>query len=176
MFINKKQLILFSVIIAMIAGFFFLQYLPTMARIKEAKEMETQRQALQAKVDSDLQKLPDLMEKLEDLNANVGDFDKRIPVERDYGIFLQDVTMLMQKYSLADQLVRPSDEKKYAELNCIPVTMECTGKLEQIFDFFKDVETSQRLFRIEQIRFENKEYSGNVKVYAKGSIFYRQGI
>ena len=89
MFINKKQIILFSVIIAMIAGFFFLQYLPTMARIKEAKEMETQRQALQAKVDSDLQKLPDLMEKLEDLKANVGDFDKRIPVERDYGIFLQ---------------------------------------------------------------------------------------
>lgn len=176
MYINKKQIILFSIIIAMLAGFFFLQYLPTMARFKEAKEMETQRKALQAKVDSDLQKLPDLLEKLEELKINVGDFDKRIPVERDYGVFLQDVTTLMQKYSLGDQLVRPSDETKYADLNCIPVTMECTGKLNQVFDFFKDVEASQRLFRIEQIRFENKEYSGNVKVYAKGSIFYRQGI
>lgn len=176
MFINKKQIVLISIIIAMIAGFFFLQYLPTMARIKESKELEMQRQAQQAKVDSDLHKLPDLMKKMESFKADIGDFDKRIPLERDYGVFLQDVTMLMQKYALEDQVVMPSDEKKYAELNCIPVTVECTGKLEQVFNFFKDVETSQRLFRIEQIRFENKEYNGSVKVYAKGSIFYRQGM
>lgn len=171
---EKKQLVLMTVILVMLAVFIFLQYIPTVKAIEQAKLEKQQKQTQQSKVEDQMSKLPELISELEDLKADIGNFQNRIPNQRDLGKFLQDVTVMMNTRGLSNQLVRPGVEKSYKKLNVIPIDIECSGTLDKVFGFFKDLEGNDRLLNLERVRFENSNLSGNIKVYAKGNIFYRQ--
>ncbi len=174
--IDKKQILLIFVILVMIGIFFFMQYVPTMEALQQAKNQQTQKEIQQAHAQSQLQNLPELRNQLNQLKDEVGNIDTRIPDRPQLGDFLQNVSSIMDKYSLSQQMVKPSQEQKIGDFASIPVDIQCSGNLNQIFDFFRDIEQNQRLFRLEQVRFENKDFSGNIRIFAKGSIFYKQGI
>lgn len=171
---EKRQVVIFTVLAVMISAFIFFQYLPVSRAIARSKE-EQQIAQQQAQLDAaNSIQLPVMQEKIEQLSQKVGDFDAKIPTDRDFGGFMQNITDVMNRNNLKDQLVKPSAEMNLDKISIIPVTIECSGKLNDIFGFLRDFEASPRICNLEQIRIENENYSGNLRLFAKGNIFYRQ--
>jgi Tfp pilus assembly protein PilO len=172
--IEKKQIIIIAIMLVMALGFIFFQYLPMSRAIAESRQ---QQKIAQQQAENDQAKnikLPSMQEQVENLRQKVGDYDAKIPQDRDFGNFMQNITAFMSKNNLKEQLVKPAGEMNFEQVSIIPVSIECSGTFSEIFNFLKDFENSQRLFSLEHIRLENNTYSGNLKLYAKCNIFYRQ--
>ena len=170
---EKRQLIIITVLGVMILAFVFFQYIPSTKAIKQAKQTKQQRLQDNEKALLASQQLPELKQRLAELRSQVGSFDEKLPKDRDHGSFLQEVTAIMTANNLSEQQVKPTQEISYEQINAIPVNMECKGSLENLFRFFSAMEKSQRVFNLDEVRFENVEYSGNIEMFAKGDIYYR---
>ena len=172
--IEIKQLVIAGVIIAMVLGFVLLQYLPMSNTIKKLSQEKIDHRRLGEQADADQQKIPVLQVNIAKLEQKVGNIENKIPNESDYGTFLQSITEIMKKNKLSEQIVKPDKETVVGNLRCIPITMEGRGNSQQIFQFFRDIENSERQFKLEQLQLQNKEYGGEVRMIAKGNIFYRR--
>jgi Tfp pilus assembly protein PilO len=118
-----------------------------------------------------------LKEKLSKLQHKLNNYEANIPVNSDIGVFLHTIANLMNKHSLGEQEIEPHKEIKADNINCIPVKMQCTGKLAQIFEFYRELQGLDRLVRIEQVKLSNdKDFSGQVSMEAKAIIYYRTKI
>ena len=92
------------------------------------------------------------------------------------GAFQQQISDLMKKHGLTEQLIEPGEELEADEVTCKPVSIQCKGRLEQVYNFFDSLESLDRLVRIERVQLTNdNEYSGQVSMQAKTVIFYRSG-
>lgn len=172
--IEVKQLVIAGVIIAMVLGFVFLQYRPMSNTIKQLSQQKIDQKKLSEQATAYQQKIPALQIKIAELEQKVGDINNKIPNVSNYGTFLQSITEIMKKNKLSEQKVKPDKETVVGNLSCIPITMECKGNSEQIFNFFRDVEDSERQFKLEQLQIQNENYGGDVRMIATGNIFYRR--
>ena len=69
--------------------------------------------------------------------------------------------------------VQPGAEITADSLKCIPIKMKCKGDLNQIFEFFKSIQTSDRAVRIEQVQLVNgNDFNGEITMHAKAYIYY----
>jgi hypothetical protein len=144
-FRERKQIAICVTAAVMIAGFVLFRYLPLQRRIKAIKGKRA---------------------------AVI--YERQVPRERALGVFLQEIAGLMNEHNLREQLVQPGKEIEAGELNCIPVDMQCKGRLEQIFEFYKSLQKLNRLARIEQVKLVNdRDFAGEVSMQTKAIIYYR---
>jgi Tfp pilus assembly protein PilO len=121
--------------------------------------------------------MPTFKERLLNLQRTVADYEANIPAQMDLGVFLQQMADLMSKLHLREQVVVPGKQIEIKKLNCIPVSVQCKGKLAQIFEFYKSMQGLDRLIRIEQIRLVNdSDFSGDVSMQTELVIYYRPQI
>ena len=74
-------------------------------------------------------------------------------------------------------MIEPRKEIKAEKLNCIPVNMRCKGRLTQIFEFYRRLQTMDRLIRIEQVKlFNDSDFGGEVGMEAMAFIYYRAEV
>lgn len=67
----------------------------------------------------------------------------------------------------------PEVEIKADNLSCIPINMQCKGTLIQIFQFYKRLQSIDRLVRIEQVKLVNDVgLTGQVSMETRALIFY----
>jgi type IV pilus assembly protein PilO len=126
-----------------------------------------------SKASAESRQIPAMKEQLLKLQTAVGNYEQQIPTQRDLGEFLQKIANLMNEHNLQGQMVQPGDEIKAGQLNCIPVNMQCKGRLSQIFEFYKDVQRLDRLIRIEYVKLANDGgFSGEVSMQTKAIIYY----
>ena len=174
MFKNKQQLIIIAAAILMICVFSLVWYLP-LQKCKNAIEQACTIQ--QFSLDNSAiqnKQLPALKEQFEQLQESISNYDLQIPEYRDLGTFLQEMAELMNKHDLKKQMVNPNVEIQTDDLNCIPVTIQCNGKLSQIFEFFNSLQNLDRLIRIEQVTLINdKNFNGQVSMQTKAFIYYK---
>jgi len=108
------------------------------------------------------------------LQRDLGKYEANIPEQRALGTFLSRVANLMDEHNLREQVIAPGEEIKADGLGCIPVDMRCKGKLAQIFEFFRGLQRSDRLVRIEQVKLLNdSDFSGEVSMETRAVIYYR---
>jgi Tfp pilus assembly protein PilO len=70
-------------------------------------------------------------------------------------------------------VIEPHKEVKGEKLNCIPVNIQCKGKLDRIFEFYRRLQGLDRLVRIEQVKLTNdSDYDGQVTMEARAVIYY----
>jgi Tfp pilus assembly protein PilO len=136
-----------------------------------------QRQAVQTlaitKASAESEQLPALRERLLKLQRVVGNYQRQVPDRRELGVFLQQITNLMNEQNLKEQVIAPGKEIRTEKLSCIPVSMQCKGKLNQIFEFYKRLRKMDRLVRIEQIELVNEGgFNGEVSMQTKANIYY----
>lgn len=169
----KKQFLLCVVVLAITAAYMFLRILPLHSKASQlASESEQQHQVIRQGLEAQA-KLSKTRMELEQLEAEIGDFRNKIPTKRSMGQLLQKIADLMDENSLADQVVRPGNEEQLKELTRIPVTMECRGRLEQIFDFYHSLEELDRLVRVEFIELNSQASDGGiVKMRTQASVYY----
>ncbi|OHB55161.1 MAG: hypothetical protein A2173_00315 [Planctomycetes bacterium RBG_13_44_8b] len=175
MFILKKQQALICVVAVMlIVDFVWFSCLPLHKTMKAIKQTETSLGLAINKGTAGGRQLPLLNEQLKKLRQTTINYELSIPRQRDIGAFLQQLTDLMTEHNLREQIVAPQEETRAAGLGCIPVKMQCKGKLANIFEFYKRLQSMERLVRIEQVNLVNdNRFNGEVSVESKMVIFCR---
>ncbi len=172
--VDRKQFVMSIVVVALAIAFVLFQFMPLN---KKARTIKAANISLIAENTAALEKqkaLPKLCSEIEWIEAQIGDFDVKIPVSRSYGSFLQELTLVMEQQGLTEFVVQPGVEMEIAGQSCIPVKIKCKGELIQIFNFFKALEKFERVIQIEEVSLAGDgKFDGNVKMQAGLNIFYR---
>jgi Tfp pilus assembly protein PilO len=148
--------------------------LPLRQRIRAVEQTKTAQILAISKASMEKAQLPVLKEQLLKLQQTAGDYKANIPVQTDLGVFLQQMADLMIENGLREQVIAPGKEIAVKALKCIPVDVQCKGRLAQVFEFFKRIQDLDRLVRIEQIKLVNdSDFSGEVDMKTKVVIYYR---
>jgi Tfp pilus assembly protein PilO len=173
--IERKQVLLIAVIAAMVAGFAMLLYRPLHNRIKAVRAGREARVIATAQAKSNMEQIPALKSQLASLESQVRDFDARIPAGRGLGSFLQSLTEAMNSHNLKDQVIVPDAEIAMEGVVCIPVKIQCSGTVHEIFAFLKSMQAVERLMRIERVEVKNgPELNGMLTMAAQVNIYYRK--
>lgn len=174
MFLERKQIAIYVSAGVMIMAFMLFRYLPLRKAIKTVEQTKNAQKLAISKASIEKVQLPTFKDRLLNLQQKVGDYEANIPAQRDLGIFLQQIADLMSKQNLKEQVVAPGKEIETTKLNCIPVSVQCKGKLDQIFGFYKLMQELDRLVRIEQVKLINdNDFSGDVGMQTELVIYYR---
>jgi Tfp pilus assembly protein PilO len=175
-FRERQQIAIFVIVGAMVSGFVLFRYLPLQKRIKAVEQARAAQTLAIAKASAEIRQVPALIGQLLKLQRTVGNYEANVPRQRALGVFLQQIANLMNENALREQLIQPGKEVEGEELNCIPVNIQCKGRLKQIFEFFKSLQVLDRLVRIEQIKLVNDgDFSGEAGMQTKAVIYYRAG-
>lgn len=170
----KTQVALIIISAGLIILFFTMVYLPMNAQINVFRSKCRNTGMYIQKVNAQTDRIQELDKKLKELNERMTIYERLVPESRNLGQFLQDMAALMDNYELKDQYIKPGTETNVLKLKCIPVDMKCKGKLKQLFDFYKSLESMDRLIRIESVRFVNdKNFNGEITMETKAAVFYR---
>lgn len=173
MFRARQQIVICVVAVVTITGFVLFRYMPLRKRMKALERERTVQQSVISKASYQEKQLPELRQRLSELQQIAEDYQRGIPAQRDLGTFLQEIANLMSEVNLDEQFVEHGRETKVGVLNCIPVNMRCKGKLVQLFEFYKALQQLDRLVRIEQVELINEaDFGGEVSMRTKALIYY----
>ncbi len=178
MFFRERQQLTICVVAGVIVCVFVLfGYLPLCKRMKAVNQAKTAQTLAIAKGAADSKQLPLLKEQLLKMQAKLGNYKANIPEKNTFGGFLGSVTDLMNENNMKEQEITPGKEVKADQFNCIPVSICCKGELTQIFKLYRQLQTLDRLIRIEQVKLSNdSDYNGQVSMEARAIVYYRAKI
>ena len=130
-----------------------------------AIQNKKQQNLIIAKGISDSEQLPVFTEQLNALRNKLEYFESNIPQNNEIGTFLKEISELMSRYNLSDRDIKPLQKVESNELICIPVNMECTGKLSEIFEFYRNLQSINRQIRILGVKLNNAgSFNGEIKM------------
>jgi len=174
LFREKRQIILFGAAVLMVSGFVLFRYLPLRKRMRVVNQTKVTERGSANEGQTRKGLLPVLEEQGSKLAESIGDYETKIPQQRELGVFLRKIADLMNAHNLQEQVVTPGGEVKSNELNCIPVDIQCKGNLTEVFEFFKGLQSLNRLVRIEQVKLSNDaDFGGEVRLETRAVIYYR---
>ena len=178
MLFGRSQQIAICVIAgAIICVFVIFWYLPLREKMRLVKLAKAEQIVTIAKGMADTEQVPVLKEQLQKLRMELQGYESKIPDQRDFGTFLGRITDLMNENNLKEQSIEPGEIIAAEKFNCIPVSMQCRGRLTQIFKFYDCLQDLGRLIRIERVKLSNDAgYTGQVSMETKAIIYYRAGI
>jgi Tfp pilus assembly protein PilO len=163
--------------VVMVGAFVLDRYLPLRRRTKAIEQTIAAQTLAIAKGAADSKRMSLLKEQLMELQSELGDYEANIPEQRDLGVFLGRIADLMNEHNLKEQIIEPREEIEGEQLNCIPVSIQCKGKLAQIYKFYRQLQGLDRLIRIEQVKLCNdRDYNGQVSMETKVAIYYRTKV
>lgn len=174
--LEKEQLIIIGLALAIVFGFVFFRYIPLARRVQEVKESKLRYSEETLRVKDQAQRLPIIIWKTEQLKGAVGDFDGKIPFVREFGSLWDQIATVMGKCGLKEQVIQPYGEVKGSEICLIPINMQCSGKFEEIFSFFQSIENFERVIRIESLSMSGSDLDDggdNIKMTANANVYYR---
>jgi len=173
-FLQRQQIIIIVLVGALISGFAMFLYYPLAKQTKVVEQADAAQSSSAAKADARKQQLPLLRKKTEALARELQNFDKRLPASREFAVLWRQIADVMNKHDLKDQLVQPGNEIQGPQLNCIPISIRCSGRGGQIFEFLKSLESFERVIRIENFQLENdRDFTGWLKMNAEANVYYR---
>ena len=174
LFRERQQLTIFIAIVVIVGGFVLFRYLPLRRKIKAIRQIKSAQTLTVAKGSADSKHMQLLKGQLRDLHRELENYESNIPEQRALGEFLQGIANVMNEHRLTEQVIEPGVEITTEKLNCIPVNIQCKGRLTQIFKFFQRLQMLDRLVRIEQVKLTNdSDFKGEVSMETKAVIYYR---
>jgi Tfp pilus assembly protein PilO len=174
LFKERQQLTIFIITGVLVGGFVLFRYLPLHSRMRALNQIKSAQAQAIVKGDADNTRLSQLKEQFSNLQRDLENYEAQIPKSSDIGQFLHKIADLMNKHNLSEQVIEPQTEIETENLNCIPVKMQCKGKLYQMFEFFRELQDLDRLVRIEKVRLSNdNDYKGQVAMESRAIIYYK---
>ncbi len=171
--IDKQQIIIIIVAVVSIGGFGVLRYLPLAGKTRAIKTARELFQVGDQEVKKQARQIPVLNAKMEQVKLKIGDYDRKIPFGREFASLYDEIADIMKRYNLSDQLIRPGGEIVGKEISSIPISIECSGNLKDIFGFFRSIESFDRLIRIESLEMTSELEQDVIAVKAGAVVFYR---
>jgi Tfp pilus assembly protein PilO len=171
---KQKQIAVYIIAVALIGCFIFIRYMPLRKKVTNFKKLKDVQTKAIIKAQEQQQQLPQLQAQLLKRQREISHYDLQIPPQRQLGEFLQSATELMKQHNLREQIIQPGEEIRTEKLNCIPITMQCKGRLSEIFEFYKSLQQLDRSIRIEQVGLTHEsDTSNDVIMDTKAVIYYR---
>jgi Tfp pilus assembly protein PilO len=171
--IDFKQIGIGAAIAALLAAFAMLLYTPLQKSLHGIKAVRSATAIIERSAREELSEIPQLRTQLAAMQVRVGNYDAKIPNDRQLGLFLGQIAESMNKYGLKDQFVEPQEEIKAGKLMCIPVRMQCSGSMQELFGFFRALNKLERMMRIESVELKNAKEIGNaVAMAVKLNIYF----
>ena len=157
----------------LVADFIWFGYLPSQDRLKALRQARRLQVARIDQAGHDRLQLPSLRDRLRRREAEIAQYEATLPRQRGMGQFLEDVSGLMARHGLAQQVMMPLDAVQVGSVSCLPITFRCQGRLAQIFAFYRDLADLDRLVRVQKLSLDNDDFQGMVSMEAQVVIFYR---
>ncbi len=173
MIFERKQVVIVFSVVAIGASFLLLSYYPLSKTLKKSKEQKMQYDSFREQIYHDALGMSDLAKKITNLKAKIGRYNSKIPPNRDFAKFWDELTKVMNRCELTDRLIQPLGEVNGDTINSIPLNIKCSGKFNQLYEFLLETEKMDRIVRFEEIRIDNKDGSGHLTLYAKAVIYYQ---
>jgi len=173
-FRERQQVIICAVAGLVVCVFVLFVYLPLHRQMKDVRQTKAAQALAIAQSAAESKQLPLMKKQLIELQARLASYEANIPEQNTFGGFLGKVADLMNENSLKEQQITPGEVIKADQFNCIPVSLNCKGNLMQIFNFYRQLQTLDRLVRIEQVKLsKGGNYNGRVSMETKAVIYYR---
>jgi Tfp pilus assembly protein PilO len=174
---EKKQMQIIGIAAVIIVGFGVLRFYPLARRMAEIRRIRRQQIAAVAQVRQYTMGIPALRRQADDLRVKLADYDLRIPPDRRFADLWHRMAEAMNRHNLQEQVVQPGGETTSQIVGCIPITIQCSGTLEHIFEFLKSLSDFERLIRIEELQLQNDaDYSGRIKLNATAKVYYQTAV
>jgi len=172
--IDKQQMLILIAGAGLLIAFGVFRYVPIVRQKLMLKDQMTRQSLTMEQIQEYSRRLPELKQQQRRLTEQLQDNAGKIPEGKQFARLWQQIAEVMNTCNLRDQLVQPGNEKTSDELGCVPLTIQCTGSAEQMFQFFRMLEDFERLVCFDQVQLENdSEFSGNLKLNAKAKVYYR---
>lgn len=171
---EKEQLVIIGIAVVVVVGFAVFRYYPIASRSIGLKQVKATQMSEKARVHMQTLQLPVLCEEKDRLEKKLSNYDKKAPLKRNFSMLWEQITAEMNRLNLKEQKIEPGLELKGEELNCIPIKIECTGTLSQMFELFTSLEGFDRIIYIESIELTGgSQNTGQVKLNAGAKVYYR---
>ena len=171
---NRTQLSIYVVGGMLLADFILFGYWPSQQRLEAMQQARAQQKSTLLLADMHRPQLASLQNQLARCDAALTAYRGRVPVQRELGSFLQQVSDLMTQHHLKEQAIVPGEEAPIGGLIMVPVTVRCRGPLTDLFGFHRELASIGRLARLEKAQFTNDpDLGGYVRMEARMAIFYR---
>jgi Tfp pilus assembly protein PilO len=159
----KLNLVVVGVVLALTAGFAFGLLLPGWKKLNVVQHDLALKLAA---VEADQQKtgnVSDLYASILRINEQMSDFRKRLPQDRQFGDFLNELSEHLkgtdiQQYNVQPKAARPVDEAKLPKdlqlakgVVVLPVSLSFETDFLRLFDFLKNLHTLGRVFHVESL-------------------------
>lgn len=175
--VEKQQLIIIGIALAVILGFCGFWFYPLAGKSMDIKEIRTLQQTATAQVEQYNTLVPVLRKQAEQLTEETADFDIRIPDNQQFADLWQQIAVVMTTHNLEDQIVEPGVEIIGESIIRIPLTIKCSGRISQIFDMLKSLDSIERTISLEKVELLNDgDYGGKLKLNAIANVYYRSGL
>lgn len=172
--IDRQQAIILIVGAIILIGFGIFRYIPIVRRKLEIREQMTRQSLSMEQYQTYIRRLPELRQQKRQLTEKLSRSEGKIPEGKQFAQLWRQIAEVMNECSLQDQLVQPAAEIQSDDLCCVPIKIECTGSLQQIFLFFRLLEDFDRLICFEEVQLENdKDLSAALKLNAKANVYYQ---
>ncbi len=171
--IDKQQIIIIVVAVISLGGFGLFRYLPLAGKTRSIKAAREDFLVGDHEVKKQARQIPLLIAKMERIKTKIGDYDRKIPFGRKFASLYDEITDVMKKHNLSDQVIQPGREITGSEMSSIPISIECSGDLKDVFGFFRSIESFDRLIRIESLEMKSELERDVIAIKAGAVVFYR---
>ncbi len=174
---EKKQIVIILTAVLVAGGFVLFSYMPLQKKNQSVKQLKNEQMLAIARGRADGSQMSIVQEQLLSLQTELENYQTSIPAQRELGPFVQQIAELMNQTNLKEQQITPGQEIQKDELSCIPVRIQCKGRLSEVFNFSRQLQNLGRHIRIETAKFENDDrYSGIVNMDTEIVIYYRANV
>lgn len=169
MSIVRLNLIVIGAVVAVTSSFACGLLIPGMGALAQARA-DLSRKIATVRADQEkVGSVSDLYASIMDMDEQMWDFRKRLPAERQFGEFLNELSENLRKSGIDDYLVQPRPGRpldgtklpasmKLAKGTIIlPVSVSFRGSFEALFDFLKKMESLSRLSHVANLKMVNDE-------------------
>jgi Tfp pilus assembly protein PilO len=173
----KLNLGVVALVMGLTLGFVLGIVRPGLRELKASQAQITDKQAKVGAQQNQLGNIGNLYASIVQLDEEMRDFRVRLPAERRFGEFLNDLSERLKKCKIDDYAVQPrpalrvdgsklpATMKLAAGTTILPVGISFRGSFRQMFDFLEGMESLQRLSRVESIKVVNdQQHPGEVTV------------
>jgi Tfp pilus assembly protein PilO len=188
MSIVKLNLIVVGIVVALTAGFAFGLLVPGLKRLDRVYQDMSQKAAAVEEEQKQAGNVSDVYASILRINEQMADFHKRLPQDRQFGEFLNELSDHLKKgditeYSVQPRPARQVDQTKLPkELDLakgtviLPVSLSFETSFTRLFEFLQSLQAIPRLFHVESMSvFNDETQPGRVRVEMVLQTYHRPG-
>lgn len=170
-----RQLIFFTVLVAVPVSSYFLVFRPQNAEISRAKAEIEHKRAMLQKLREATAKAPDLERANAEIAESIRAIEARLPSDKEVDDILRQVASLADKNGLQVPVFKKGDKPLPAGLALEqPLEVEFTGDFDGFYNFLLDLEQLPRITRLPDLGIErNDKVDGDMRASMTLSIYYQ---